>query len=42
VNREALVSHQVTQFSEKDVLFGADLRDLALNPDIAKLCNPVL
>jgi hypothetical protein len=42
VNGETLVGNQITQFSEEDVLFGANLRDLALNPDVAKLCNPVL
>jgi hypothetical protein len=42
VNGETLVSHQITKFSEEDVFFGTNLRDLALNPDIAKLCNPVL
>jgi hypothetical protein len=42
VDRKALIRDQVSKFPKKDVLFGADLRDLTLNPDVAEAGNPVL
>jgi hypothetical protein len=42
VNRKTLVSHQITKLSKENVFFGAYLRDLALDPNIAKPCYPVL
>jgi hypothetical protein len=42
VNGESLVGYQVSKLSEENVLFGTYLRDLSLNPDIAKPGYPVL
>jgi hypothetical protein len=42
VNGKAFVGNQITEFSKENFLFGADLRNLPLYPDIAKSGNPFL
>jgi hypothetical protein len=35
MNREAFIGNQIPKLAKEDVLFGADLGDLTLDPDVA-------